>query len=98
MARLLMDIEFCASCCAILWASKHLVTTDLVLRGGGLPVKMAHEIFKRCVVRVWQVINALVKPDVPQTVIVDFCPYPTVTPDNSERVTNGNSLAASKKP
>jgi hypothetical protein len=85
MARLLMDIEFCASCCAILWASKYFVTTDLVLRGG-LPVKMAHEIFKRCVVRVWQVINALVKPDVPQTVIVDFCPYSTVTPDNSERV------------
>ena len=75
------------------------MTTDLVLRC--LPVKMAHEIFECCIVGIRQVVDALVKPDVPQTVAIDFCPNRTITLDPSrimESVRGGCLLAASRKP
>ena len=62
-----------------------------------LPVKMAHEIFECCIIGIRQVIDALVKPDVPQTVALDFCPNRTITLDPS-RIRGGCLLAASRKP
>jgi hypothetical protein len=40
---------------------------------------MAHEIFQGCVVGVRQVIDSFVKPDVPQTIILDLCSTRPVT-------------------
>jgi hypothetical protein len=34
---------------------------------------MAHEKFQGRVIGVWQVIDSFVKPDVPQTIILNFC-------------------------
>ena len=60
---------------------------------------MAHEVFQSCVIGIRQVVDSFVEPDVPQTIILDFCSTRPVTRTViTSQKREKYSLAASKKP
>lgn len=71
MAKFEACIWFCAPCRWILCAC----SVHGLLSGGTYHprIQMAHEELERGIVRVRQVIDALVQPNVPQSIILDFC-------------------------